>query len=65
MLVMKRTRANLEEDAFTMGLDPPRFFDAWYMDDGQIVCSPADVDRILKHLDHELARVGGNTWKWR
>ena len=34
------------------------FFDVWYMDDGQVVIDPSLVDRYLRCLDAELAKVG-------
>ena len=34
------------------------FADVWYMDDGQLICRPEDVDKILRTFDIEAARVG-------
>jgi hypothetical protein len=38
--------------------DLPGCFAAWYCDDGQAVCRPADVDLYLQCLDAAAARVG-------
>jgi hypothetical protein len=34
--------------------------DIWYLDDGQIVCRPEDVERILVALDKYLERAGAS-----
>jgi len=35
-----------------------QFFDAWFMDDGQVVLEPGAVDTFLRLLDEELLAVG-------
>lgn len=31
---------------------------AWYMDDGQLFCRPADLDKVLKQYDDHINKVG-------
>ena len=53
-MVMERTRERL-------GVERPdlaEFADAWYMDDGQLVCAPEAVDDVLRVLDEEFDKVG-------
>jgi hypothetical protein len=38
--------------------DLPGCFAAWYCDDGQVICRPADADLYLQCLDAAAARVG-------
>ena len=52
-MVMERTRGRLETER-----PDAKFGDAWYMDDGQIVCLPGAVDDVLRVLDEELEKVG-------
>ena len=33
-------------------------FDVWYMDDGQFICDPANVNTALTLLDEGLERIG-------
>ena len=35
-----------------------RFFDTWYLDDGQIFCKAEHVERILRSLDKGFATIG-------
>lgn len=41
-----------------LNADDCEFFDAWYIDDGQLFCEPGRVDLVLRTLDEELAAVG-------
>ena len=36
------------------------FSDAWYMDDGQIVCNPMHADDVIRALDEEAQTVGAS-----
>jgi len=63
--VMIRTRARVQkcledEDGYAhLSHDVVlRLFDAWFMDDGQVVLPPNLVDLFLRALDEELAAVG-------
>ena len=49
--VVCRARADLEQQGIV-------FFDAWYLDDGQLFCDERDVDAILRALDARFADVG-------
>ena len=49
--VMKRVRERLENNGISM-------IDVWFMDDGQIICDPADADMILRTIDDEAAKIG-------
>lgn len=41
------------------GLRPvPGYFDAWFADDGQLVCRPHDLDAVLRRMDAEAHKVG-------
>eukprot|EP00973_Karenia_brevis_P032073 4424818-Karenia_brevis.AAC.1 len=35
-----------------------RLLDAWYMDDGQVLCSPSLVDPFLRAPDNKAKEVG-------
>lgn len=50
-MIMSRVHARLEEAETVLA-------DAWYMDDGQLPCTPDDVDTILRTLDEESAKMG-------
>ena len=51
--VASRTRERLQE------LEPPvEVFDAWYLDDGELITEPNDSDATLRTLDEEAAKVG-------
>ena len=56
-MVTKRVREKLIAET-PPGETKPAFFDVWYMDDGQVVMDPTLVDRYLRTLDFELAKVG-------
>ena len=49
--IMKRASEKLDNLGIT-------FSDAWYMDDGQIMCHPDDADEILRAVDAEAENVG-------
>ena len=51
--VVARARAALEE----MGIN---FFDAWFLDDGQLVCAPEHADTVLRALDSAAAQAGAS-----
>ena len=46
--IMSRTRTRLEREGV-------HFFDAWFLDDGQLICRPDHADRVLRALDLETA----------
>ena len=50
-IVLERVRVRLEADGISLA-------DAWYMDDGQLLCQPQDADRVLHVLDEESSKVG-------
>ena len=37
-----------------------RFFDVWYLDDGQIICQAGEADVILRVIDKHLAKIGAS-----
>lgn len=49
--VLRRTRESLAARGVPI-------FDAWFLDDGQLVCRHSDTDTVLRTLDAEAARVG-------
>ena len=49
--VVERARITLLEKGIQM-------FDAWFLDDGQLLCAPDHADAVLRALDAEAARVG-------
>ena len=50
-IVLKRVRSRLENDGICIA-------DMWYMDDGQVICRPEEVDQVMRTIDEEAARVG-------
>ena len=56
--VAARTRERLDDELADRAESFGGFWDAWFMDDGQIICEPALVDPLLRVLDDELAKVG-------
>ena len=57
--VIARTRERLLAAELADGVSHD-FFDAWFMDDGQVLLEPAAVDAFLAILDDELASVGAS-----
>ena len=55
--VVERARITLREKGIQM-------FDAWFLDDGQLVCIPDHVDAVLRALDAEAARMGAEHATW-
>ena len=53
--VVERTRTRMQS---ILNADTDIFFDAWYMDDGQIVLQPQHVDLFLSMFDEELKKIG-------
>ena len=51
--VMSRVRQRLLSEDIHM-------FDAWYLDDGQIVCHPDHIETVLKIIDIEAAKDGAS-----
>ena len=51
--MMSKVRATLQQGGVG-------FFDAWFMDDGQLVCQPDVADRLLRVIDAEAARIGAS-----
>ena len=49
--VMKNAKIKLEAEGISVS-------DMWYMDDGQIICKPADADTVLRHIDLEAEKAG-------
>jgi len=62
--VLSRTRSRLATERAEQGATSASFWDAWFMDDGQLICEPSLVDPLLRILDDELAKVGA-TRGWR
>ena len=50
-IVMNRVRSRLENDGISIA-------DVWYMDDGQLLCRPHEVDQVMRTIDEEAAHVG-------
>ena len=51
---VKKAKAELTAEGIT------QWADVWYLDDGQLVCKPADLERILVVLDKHLAAAGAS-----
>ena len=49
--VLGRVRTVLETHGIVVS-------DAWYMDDGQLICQPDEADLVLRTLDVEASKVG-------
>jgi hypothetical protein len=54
-LVLARVAARARAACSAQGTE---FFDAWYLDDGQLICRPSHADAVLRALDFEAGRVG-------
>ena len=49
--MLNRVRNRLENDGICIS-------DVWYMDDGQLICHPTEVDQVMRTIDEEASRVG-------
>ena len=50
-IVLNRARLRLENDGISIA-------DVWYMDDGQLICQPHEVEQVMRTIDEEAALVG-------
>ena len=50
-LVLDRAKSKLDSTGINIT-------DVWYMDDGQVVCEPGDVEPVLRAINDEASKVG-------
>ncbi len=59
LVLAKRSREALASLRQHLRSEHPGIFDAWYADDGQVLCRPAHVDAYLGAIDASVGQSGG------